>query len=473
MGKKYLNEIVLDEWDTILGDQSIYQENEEELIENKTFTVTIIQPSNAVIEVVVNGDTTNPPNTTTFTAKWDDTYTVRFQNGYNPDNLILNAIQGKITRDITIRAYDANLENKHENLTVNIVQSDNQTISVLHNGIIKTNSFTAQKYDYFSANVEAIEGYTPGRLSKSSGSIRESFTLSATPATKNQENYKTITLTQTSNQTITVTYNGKKYTNSFTAPVGAIYSVTIKANEGYLSGTIIDSGSGVVYGDETITATPAIIKTYSIYIIQSANQTITVDYNGTKYTSNISFVPYGTQLSATLKPNDGYNACKINATSYKVISDFTFKCTSNATVKYFTLTLPATTNQTITLKYKLPGESSFGHTTTSTSSSKNISLPYNTQWQATVAAATDYNPGNLNISSGKITANTKITISAAILDMYTLTIKTPTNGYIVVEVDGVQTTYRSATTIKVKKNKNVNVYAVANTDYKCNSLTVS
>ena len=470
MGKKYLNEIITDEWDTILGNQSIYQESEEELYENKTFTVTIIQPSSAVIEVVVNE---NSIETTTFTAKWDDTYTVRFQNGYNPENLILNAIQGKITRDITIKAYDANLSNKYETFNVNIIQSNNQTISVLHNGVIKTNSFTAKEYDYFSANIEAIEGYTPGTLSKKSGSITENITISATSATKNQANYKTITITQISHQTITVTYNGKKYTSSFTAPIGATYTTSITPAEGYTAGTIIDSGSGRVYGDETITSSPAVIKTYTISIIQSAHQTINVTFNGIKYTSNINYVPYGSQVSAVLVPDTGYKAGTLNATSYKVVNNFTFKCTSNASIQYFNLTLPATTNQTITLTYKLPGESSFGHTTKSTSSSKSISLPYNTEWKVTVAAATDYIAGNLNISSGKITANTNITVSAAILDMYTLTIKAPTNGYIIVEIDGVQTTYRSATTVKVKKNKTINVYAVANTDYKCNSLTVS
>ena len=207
MGKKYLNDIYNDEYDTLIGNQSIYQESFEELPENKTFNVTIIQPSNGIIEVVVNETEIHVES---FIANWDDVYEVRFQDGYNPDNLLLNAIKGKISRDITIKSYSGSIENKHETFTVNIIQSANQTISVLHNGVIKTNSFTAQRYDYYNATVEAINGYTPGKLVNGSGSITADVTISASAATKDQANYKTVTITQTENQIITVNYNGKK-----------------------------------------------------------------------------------------------------------------------------------------------------------------------------------------------------------------------------------------------------------------------
>lgn len=470
MGKKYLNEIFNDEYDTLLGNQSIYQENQEELPENKTFTVTIIQPSNGVIEVVVNG---TEVHTSTFTANWDDTYEVRFQYGYNPDSLLLNAIRGKILRDITIKSYPANTENKHQTFTVSIVQSANQTINVLHNGVIKTSSFTAQRYDYYNATVEAINGYTAGTLNNGSGIITDNITVSATAATKNQSNYKTVTITQSPHQTITVKYNNTNYTSSFTAPPESRYTVSVKADEGYDPGIIIDSGSGVVRNDVEIHANPAIIKTYTIYITQSAHQTISVDFNGTKYTSTISYVPYGTQLTATVTPESGYSAGTLNASSYRVTSNFTFSCTSG-TIKYFTLTIPATTNQTITLTYKLPGESSFGHTTYSSGSVKTLSLPYGTQWKASItAASSDYTAGILSATSGTITSNTSITVSAAILNKYTLTINAPSNGYIIVEIDGTSTKYTSGTSIKVSKDKTVNIYAAGNTDYKCNSISVS
>ena len=471
MGKKYLNDIYNDEYDTLIGNQSIYQESFEELPENKTFNVTIIQPSNGIIEVVVNETEIHVES---FIANWDDVYEVRFQDGYNPDNLLLNAIKGKISRDITIKSYSGSIENKHETFTVNIIQSANQTISVLHNGVIKTNSFTAQRYDYYNATVEAINGYTPGKLVNGSGSITADVTISASAATKDQANYKTVTITQTENQIITVNYNGKNYTSSFTAPLNSTYTVSIKANEGYTAGTIIDGGNGIVSSDIEIHAIPAIIKKYTMYINQSSHQTIYVTYNEIKYTSTITYVPYGTQLTAVLTPDTGYSAGTLNSNAYRVTSDFTFKANTNATIKYFTLSLPATTNQTITLTYKLPTESDYGHATYSTKSVKKISLPYGTQWKASVAPVnSDYSAGTLSATKGTITGNINITISAAVLNMYTLTIKVPSNGYVIVEIDGVNTTYTKNSSVKVRKNKTVNVYAIGNTDYKCNSISVS
>ena len=471
MGKKYLNDIYKDEYDTIIGNQSIYQESPEELPENKTFTVAIVQPSSGIIEVVVNEINVH---TESFTANWDDVYEVRFQDGYNPQNLLLNAIKGKISRDITIKSYPATAENKHENFTVTIVQSANQTISVLHNGVIKTNNFTAQRYDYYNATVEAISGYTPGKLNNGSGSITSNITISATAATKDQSSYKTVTITQSSHQTITVKYNNKNYTTSFTAPVNATYTVSIKADDGYTAGNIIDGGSGVVRDNIEIHAIPPTIKKYTIYITQSAHQTIYVEYNGTKYTSTITYVPYGTQLTATLTPETGYNAGTLNSSSYRVTANFTFKANTNATIKYFNLKIPATTNQTITVTYKLPGESSFGHTTKSTSSVKTLSLPYGTQWKASVAASnTDYTAGTLSATSGTISGNINLSVSAAVLNKYTLTINAPKNGYVIVDIDGTSTKYTSKATIKVSKNKTVNVYAIGNTNYKCNSISVS
>ena len=419
MGKKYLNEIYKDEWDTLLGDQSIYQENENELFENKTFTVTIVQPLEAVIEVVVNG---TDVHTTTFTAHWDDTYTVRFKNGSNPNNLILNAIQGKVARDITIHAYDANTENKHETFTVTIVQSANQTISVLHNNVIKTKSFTAQRYDYYSATVEAIEGYVPGELYNGSGTIIENVTVSASPATLAYANYKTITILQSDHQTIVVKYNNKEYTTSFAAPAGARYTVSVKPDEGYNPGEVVDIYDGVVVTDAEIYAYPAIIKKYTIHIIQGEHQTIKVSYDGGEYTQDIANVPYGTQLTATLVPDEGYDPGKINTTSYRVTGEFTFECTEEAMIKYYTLTISATTNQTITVTYKLPEESSYGHPTNSGRSIQTLSLPYGTQWNATIRPDTNYKAGTLNASSGIIKSDTTISASNAVYNNYNVAV---------------------------------------------------
>ena len=88
----------------------------------------------------------------------------------------------------------------------------------------------------------------------------------------------------------------------------------------------------------------------------------------------------------------------------------------------FTLTLAATTNQTITLKYTQPGASQV--TKTSTSSAQNFTVKVGTTWTATIAGATGYNAGTLSPgSSGTVNANTTVSASAATVATRTITIK--------------------------------------------------
>ena len=427
VGTKYLNEIFEDEWDTLWGDQPIYGEDSSEVPETKTFTVTIIQPSSAIIEVIVNGEEVH---TSTFTARWDDTYSVGFKNGSNPDRLILNAIQGKITRDITIRSYEADpsSDDKHAVYTITILQTDHQTINVLHDTKIKTKTFTAQKYDYYSSTIVAEDGYKPGVISNGSGTVMGDITVSATPATKVADNYVDVKITQSPHQTITVTCNGKNYTSSFAVVQGSTYSVGIVAESGYSAGAILDDGDGVANTDVNISAAPAVIGRYTIGITQSAHQTITVRYNGTNYTTGFSDVPYGTQLTASIVSEAAFNPGTLNATSYKVINDFTFKATA-ATTKYLNLTLSATSNQVITLIYKVPGGSNV--TLKSTGSKQTVSVPYGTTWSASIASTSVYyKAGTLNATSGTVTTNTTVSASAAELIKHNLVLPGTTNQII-------------------------------------------
>ena len=419
MGKKYLNEIFQDEWDTLFGDQSIYQENETELKENQTYNVTIVQPTDgSVIQVMVEGET--EPKETNFIAEYDTTYTVGFKNGYNPNNRILNAVQGKIARDITIRSYDANTENKHDTYTVTIVQGPNQVINVLHNNKIKTKSFTAQKYDYYSSTIIPSKGYNAGKLSNGSGVVTDDVTVSASPATLSKDDYVTLNIIQSPHQTVIVTYDGEDYKESFAAPIGTKYKVRVEADEGYIAGNIVDPGNGVLYTNQDVYAFTANIKTFSIYIIQSPHQTIKVTYNGTVFTTDMHFIPYNAKLTAVVEPDIGYNAGKISTTSLRVTGEYTFTATEPS-IRYYTLTLKGTTNQTITLNYKEPGGSQ--KSITSSKTDQKISVMHNTTWTATIAPSTNYRAGTLTATSGTVTANITISASNAVFNKYKVTVK--------------------------------------------------
>lgn len=428
MSKEYLNNIFIDEWDTLFNDQPIYLEDPEEVQENKTFTVTIIQPTDAIIEVTVNN---TQVYTSTFTANWDDTYTVGFKNGLNPSNLILNGIKGKITRDITIKANPNDGENKHATFTITIEQTSNQTINVLHNNKIKTKSFIAQRYDYYTSSLDVADGYIGGKITNGAGTVTSDVTISASPATKIQE-YVNIKITQSAHQTITVTCNNKKYTTSFAVKKGTNYQVSIKADAGYMAGAIIDSGEGQANENVEIYAFPSTVRLYNISIIQGENQTINVVYNDRTYTTNFTNVPYGTQLTAYLVADEGYEIGTLNANTLKVTKDFTFQAKTAAKNKMVNMIIPATINQTITVTYTPYGSSEIV-VVKSNNKKQTISVPWGSFWEATITPISDYyNPGVLDDTSGVIKDTTIITASNAEIIKYNLTIPGVSNQSITV-----------------------------------------
>lgn len=68
-------------------------------------------------------------------------------------------------------------------VTVTIVQSSNQVITVSCNNELHTTTFTAQLGDTWIATIVADVGYNAGTLSTISGTLTENIEISATPAT--------------------------------------------------------------------------------------------------------------------------------------------------------------------------------------------------------------------------------------------------------------------------------------------------
>lgn len=137
-------------------------------------------------------------------------------------------------------------------------------------------------------------------------------------------------------------------------------------------------------------------------------------------------------------------------------------------VSTFTLTLAATTNQTITLKYTEPGGSQV--TKTSTTSAQALTVKYGTTWTATLAAATGYNAGTLSASSGTVTAATTVSATAATIKTFTVTVEVPSDGTI--EVNNIAAT-SSNNTFTFDYNTSVTIQATANSGYQVDSLEVT
>lgn len=125
-------------------------------------------------------------------------------------------------------------------VTVTIVQSANQTITVICNGNSYTSTFTAKAGSTYTASISASTGYNAGTLSSTSGTLTDNITISATAATLKTYTY---TINQPADGTITVTVDGVAHTSTFTVQHGKTASNRCTPNGGYTFKTFTLSGS--------------------------------------------------------------------------------------------------------------------------------------------------------------------------------------------------------------------------------------
>lgn len=170
-----------------------------------------------------------------------------------------------------------------------------------------------------------------------------------------------ISIKQSANQLITVTCNGTQYTESFEAPIGSTYTVSIAATtEGYNTGILSTTG-GTVSEAITISATAAKLKTYTVTITQSANQTISVVSNGNTYTASFT-ATHGQTYTASISPIEGYNAGTLSSTSGTITGPITISATT-ATLKVYTVTVEQPENGYITVNGETGTSFTYSHGT--------------------------------------------------------------------------------------------------------------
>ena len=256
----------------------------------------------------------------------------------------------------------------------------------------------------------------------------------------------TVTITQTANQTIKVTTNdGVEHTSTFTANYGTTYTVTVTPATGYNAGTPSVS-SGTITGNLTITATAATIKTFTLSIGATTNQTYVATIGGVAKTATSSAtnytVDYGTAYSIVYTANAAtaaYTYTASAAVSGTVTADVSVPAKSaTSTLRYYNLTVPATTNQTYVLK--LAVNSTYGgtlpsYTSTATSAAQNnLSCPYGTTYTITYTGNTGYNGGATK--TGTVTAATTVTHNAATIKVLKVIISKPEHGSIYATYEG-------------------------------------
>ena len=241
-------------------------------------------------------------------------------------------------------------------------------------------------------------------------------------------NYFTVTITQSANQTITVTCGGKDYTSTFSALAGSQYTVKVTPNTGYTAGTP-NVTSGYVNSNISISASAATKATYVFTINKTSNQTITVTYGGTTYKStesaNTTFTAtYGETWTATIAGAAGYNPGTLSATSGTITGAVTLSATA-ATIKTFTLSFGATTNQTYVATI---GGTAKAATSSATSYTVNYGTSYSVAYTAAGASAA-YTYTASSAVSGTVTSNVSVPAKSATatLRYYTLSIPATSN----------------------------------------------
>ena len=325
--------------------------------------------------------------------------------------------------------------------TITIQQSENQVIRVYHNGIIYTNSFKVESGDNITCSIASTNpDYAAGKLNYTAiNNISHDYTISATKATYIVKKKYTITINQTSNQTITVysRLNNQNYTSTFETTEGDSLNIKITSSTGFISGYITLDGKRYnsfeindIKNNHTISATNATALTYILNIDQSNHQTITVHANGKTYTNNVS-LPYGTKWTAVIKPDTGYNSGRLNKYSGTITGDDSVYATSAANKINYRIIIKQTENTitTVTCTYDI------NHTITWTTGTK--SFPYGSTWIAYTEGVTGYTAGEVNLPSGTLTSDTYIYAqSAAKKNECTLTITQSAHQTITVTANG-------------------------------------
>ena len=346
--------------------------------------VTINQLAHQLITVTAGGKN----YTSSFTIPYGTTYTaaIKADEGYTAGEV--TPTSGTFTTDSTFTATAATINS----YTVTITPGAHQTITVKNTttGKSYTSTFTANYGDKLTATITADPGYTASTLNQTSATVGTSgATFSATAATVNSYS---VVITQTANQTIKVNDGHTDHTATFSIPYGTELTCSITPATGYTASRLSVTGATLDASNKfrmpaknvTVTATAnATINSYTVTINQTTGQTITVNDGTTDHTSSFT-APYGTKLTATLTPAEGYTAGKLNQTAATVgTSGATFSATA-ATIQTRTITVEQPANGSIEVNGQIGTSFTFN---------------YGTKVKIELKANTGYTPSALYIAT--------------------------------------------------------------------------
>ena len=363
---------------------------------------------------------------------------IKADYGWSPG--VLNIADMYISKDTIISATPAVQMKAH--VAVDYVGA-HQTFKLVYGSTTKTyiagttgitNPLSSVEIPYgtsYKVTITPEKGYTQGTLNHPvEGVLTDDLTsFHLSDATIN---HYTVHITQKPNQTITVTCNGKGYTDTFTGTYGDIWSASIVGSRSYKPGTLvvtnqynvnIGSTRGVLTQELWVTAEDSIfVPDVTITIIQSPHQTITVICDGKEYTKTFT-APINSTFGSRITSDEHYIAGKIINPEGIITGNTTVYATAATPIDY-TVTITQSPHQTI----KVTTDDGTEYTNTT-------KLPYGTHFTVTVTPDPGYTAGTPNIPFGTVSGDTSINASKAVLKTFTITAHTPpANEDLVVEV---------------------------------------
>lgn len=231
--------------------------------------------------------------------------------------------------------------------------------------------------------------------------------------------YRTLTIPATTNQTYTLTLTKGSYGTlpSYTStatraeqtlrvPFGTSYSISYSADTGYNAGATKSDTVGVNNID--VTHNDATLKYFTLSVGAATNQTYAISgtadatYGGTipsatnqSAAGSWSF-PYGSTATITYTSNDNDVWSAFSTVTKTMTSDQSVDAAS-ASVRYWTVTFPATTNQTYTVAFTKESNYKDGTVpsdlSTASSAQQSVSMPIGIRWTITYTGNTGYNGG--------------------------------------------------------------------------------
>ena len=330
-------------------------------------------------------------------------------------------------------------------INISITQPTGATISVRYDGNDYTSSFSMTRNKPIVITITPTEKYNVNALywngvSISSGSTQTPTEDSSITADVSIKRISVELPTSISNGSVSAIANGTTYTNSFVVDYGTKITINATANTGYHLNSL-KNGSDNITSGTILTATSTIsiscsfvINIYTVNITQpDSNGTITVTSAGEHHTSNFT-VTHGTTITIVATPNTGYDfkSLLVNGNSFtsgdSMVVTGNLTLTGSVSIKTFTLSFGATTNQTYVATI---GGTAKAATSSATSYTVNYGTSYSVVYNTAESSTAAYYYTASSSVSGTVTYNVSIPAKTATANLkyYLLTVPAVSNQY--------------------------------------------